>query len=174
MNYMHSSCPICQRNVWRSREPHLFHCTEQCNCGMSQLYTVCITVQWINRLELLYRISLQKLFVGCDFAWIYITVHPVGVEETAGTVKPLIKIHFLRYCLNVTTYCVWREIKVKLNVHPANLLRFGTQFQSLRTGVLQVLVPLLQFIIQYIPNVSDSLPGRRETNLQDICARGSE
>lgn len=54
-------------------------------------------------------------FRNCDFAWTCITVHSVGVEETAGTVKPLMKIAFLRHCLIVTTHCVRREIKVKLN-----------------------------------------------------------
>ena len=85
----------------------------------------------------------------CDFARTYITVHSVGVEETAGPVKPLMKIAFLSNCLHVTTYCVRREIKVELNYFsfsqsppPANFLSVGTQFRPFRTGVLQVLVPL--------------------------------
>lgn len=58
---------------------------------------------------------LEAFVGGCDFAQTYITVGSEGVEGTAGAGNLLMEIAFLRHCLNVTTYCVRREIKVKLN-----------------------------------------------------------
>lgn len=43
---------------------------------------------------------------GCEFAWTYVTVHFVGVEKTAGAVKVLMKMAFLRHCDNDTIYTV--------------------------------------------------------------------
>lgn len=64
------------------------------------------------------RAPLQSLilesFGRCHFARTYITVRPVGVEEAAGTVKPLMEIAFRRHCLNATTHRVRRKPKSEI------------------------------------------------------------